>query len=99
MDKRKFNRRPKGSKNKNPYPLTGHKSPFAKLWDVYQHGEFIGTYKSTAEVAKVIQKSPVRCWQIANGYQGNKNYGHPIVTQEGWSVLRHGEDYGWWLEE
>ena len=96
---RKDNRgRKKGSKNSVPIP-SGANHWRAKLWDVYRNGEFLGTYKSNAEVSKVIEKSPTRCWQIANGYQGNYKHPHPIITQDGWCVLKHGEQYGWWLND
>ena len=98
MDKRKFNSRPKGSKNKRPYPLSGAQSHIAKLWDVYRWGKFVGTYRSTTEVAKVIDKTPMRCWQMANGYNGGTTCGKPITSRTGWTVLNHGEEWGWWEE-
>ena len=98
MDKRKFNGRPKGSKNKNEYPRKGSSSHMAKLWDVYKWGRFIGTYRSTTEVSKVIEKTPVRCWQMANGWNGGRNFGRPITSRDGWTVLNHGEEYGWWQQ-
>ena len=100
MEEKKRGRgRPKGSKNKRPYPYKGKDSHMSKLWDVYHHGKFIGTFKSTREVGKVIDRSPVRCWQMAMGWNGGRKTNAPITSKNGYTVLTHGEPWGWWITE
>ena len=99
MENKKGRGRPKGSKNRKPYKNTGSSSHMAKLWDVYEHGKFVGTFKSTSEVGKLIGKSPVRCWQMAKGWNGGRKYDYPITSKTGFTVLEHGDPWGWWIKE
>ena len=97
MEKKKDGRgRPKGSKSKVATPK-GKNHWHAKLWDVYHHGNFIGTFKSQDEVSKVVGCSAMRCWQMANGWNGGRQYDHPITSKNGYTVLPQGDIYGWWI--
>ena len=79
--------------------VTGADCHLSKLWDLYQHGEFLGTYKGLEEISELINRSKMRCWQMAKGYNGNRKVNRPITSKEGFTVLAHGESWGWWLED
>ena len=71
----------------------------AKKWDLYRHSVFFGTFVSTSEIAEIIGCHPQRPWQMANGWNGGHKKPHPIISKDGWCVLRHGETFGWWLDD
>ena len=68
-----------------------------KKWDLYEGSRFIGTYDGLAELCSVTGHSPVRAWQMANGYNGNFKKPHPHTDLRGFTILKHGEEFGWWL--
>lgn len=68
-----------------------------KKWDLYQAGRFIGTYYGLGAVCSVSGHSPMRAWQMANGWNGNHKKPHPHTDTNGFTILAHGEEFGWWL--
>jgi len=82
----------------SPKP-TGADSKLSKEWDLYHNHEFVATYKGLTEISKVIGKSPQYCWQMAHHYTSGYQKGHPCMTKEGYRILQHGLEYGYWLKQ
>lgn len=76
----------------------------SKMYDLYQHGEFKGTYLTLQAVGEVIGKSAAYVYQMTTGktgkdYKSRNPNGHPSVTESGYVVLKHGTLYGSWYNQ
>lgn len=98
MKQKNQNNEEKNSTTKKYY-ATGKEHHKTKQWDLYQAGKFIGTYYGLAALCSTSGHSPMRAWQMANGYNGNRKKDCPITCTNGFTILRHGEEYGWWIND
>jgi len=59
-------------------------------WDLFKHGELVGTYKTLKEVGAAIGFSAIYVWQMVHGKTGRpKYYKHtPHTTSEGYQVRK-----------
>lgn len=80
-----------GNHAKGPRDNTG------SSWDVYQNGEFIGTFPSLTRVGQIINHTPVYCWQMVYGKVSGRNMNRPHTDMAGYTVLKHGDQFGYWL--
>ena len=71
----------------------------SKKWDVYKDGKFMKTCYGLRETGEFIGKRPDYTWQIANGQISGKKKSNPVTTKDGWTVLRHGMMWGYWLRQ
>jgi hypothetical protein len=77
----------------------GEKSKLSHKWDLYQNGEYIDTYVGLTAISNKIGKSPQYCWQMAFHYTAGYIKKAPCKTKEGYTILRHGLEYGYWLRQ
>jgi hypothetical protein len=77
----------------------GEKAKLSHKWDLYKNGVFQKTYIGLSEVALVLGTSPQYCWQMAHHYTSGYIKKAPCTTKDGYTILRHGLEYGYWLKQ